>query len=171
MPNDNKQFVVDIAKFQIKSENTIDDTRKFLCYEMFSRVVDRTGIGMSYEQHSGTAKYNWQCTINTMSSRILKGTDKKGNVTKTRMAKVLDRVSADDTIFFANSVPYILVLEEGLYPSPVSRGSWNKQTKKYEIRSRSGFSTQSPSGMVKVTVLSFGSISKNAIKKAQTKNK
>ena len=171
MPKDNKGFLVDIAKFKIKSENTIDDTRKFLAYEMFSRIVDRTSVGFTFEKHSGTAKYNWKCTINTLSTRILKGTDKKGNVTKARMKKVLDRVESDDTIYFANSVPYILMLEEGLYVKSPTVGSWNKKTKKYEIRSSGGFSKLSPMGMIKVTVLSFADISKKAIKKAQAQNK
>ncbi len=171
MANENKKFVEDIAKFKIKTERSIDDARKFLCYEMFSRVIDRTSVGFTFEPHSGTAKFNWTCTINTLSTSVLKGTDKKGDVTKGRMQKVLDRVKSDDTIYFANSVPYIMTLESGLYPVPVTQGSWNKKKKKWEIRSSGGYSKQSPAGMVKVTIAAFSQISQAAIKKAQSINK
>ena len=166
----NKQFVVDITKFTIKSEKTIDDTRKFVAYAMFSRVIDKTPLHLEYLPTTGNTKYNWQCTINAPSTRVLKGVDKKGDVTKARMLKVLERVSGDQTIFFANSVPWIHHLEEGLYPRNPVKGTWNSQTKSYEIRSQGGYSKQSPSGMVKTTVMSFSEISKNALRRAQREN-
>jgi hypothetical protein len=169
--SNNKDFITDIAKFKIKSENTIDDTRKFLAFELFSRVVDRTPVGFLYEPTSGNTKFNWTCTINTLPTSILKGVDKKGNVTKARMEKVLDRVKSDDIIFFSNSVSHIFQIEDGLYPKSPSVGSWNKQTKSYEIRSSGGFSKQAPAGMVKLTLLAFSSVSKNAIRKAQRQNR
>lgn len=171
MPNKNDKFLSDVIGFTIKAERITNDVRKFIAYEMFSRVVDRTPIYFSYEPTSGNTKFNWQCTLGKPSTRILKGTDQTGKTTKDRMKKVLDIVKGDETIYFANSVPHILILEDGLYPKSVSKGSYNKQTGKYEIRSSGGYSKMAPTGMVKVTVLAFSSVSKSAIKKAQNVNR
>jgi len=171
----NKQFIMDIDSFADKTINTINDVRVAMAYDLFSRVVDRTPIWFTFEKHSGTAKYNWTCTLNAPSTIVLKGTDKKGTLTKARMKKVLDRTQGDDTIYFANNVPYIFHLEDGLYPKNVpndgKHGSYNKQTHKYEVRSIGGFSTQAPQGMVKLTLAEYPHIYKKAIQKAQAKNK
>jgi len=170
MAQDNKQFIVDINKFVSKSNVSVNTVRAFMAYELFSRVIDRTPVGFSFEKHSGTAKFNWKCTIGAMSSSILKGTDKNGAKTKARMLAVLERVTGDQSIFFANSLPYIWSLEEGLYPSPVSKGSWNKQTKDWEIRSAGGFSKRAPSGMVKLTLTEVPTIRAQALRKAKALN-
>jgi hypothetical protein len=166
----NKEFVADIEKFRLKSESTINDARKLLAYDLFSRVIDRTPIWFEFEKHSGNTKYNWQCTINAPSTKVLKGTDQKGDTTKQRMLKVLARVQGDDDIYFSNSVPWIFHLEDGLYPRNPSVGSWNKQKKEYEIRSSGGFSNQAPKGMVKVTLAEYPDIYRRAVRKAQGLN-
>lgn len=167
----NKQFNLDIEKFSVKTNSTVNDARKFIAFELFKRVIDRTPVWFTFEKHTGTTKYNWQCTINTVSTRILTGRDINGDNTKNRMRKVLDRVSGDDTIYFANSVPWIFQLEDGLYPKNPSVGSWNSQKKEYEIRSVGGFSKQAPKGMVKITLAEYSSIRTGLIRKAQNENR
>lgn len=167
----NKEFVADISKFTTKTENRILDARKTMAYDIFSRVIDRTPIWFYWEDGSGNTKYNWQCTVGTLSTRVLKGVDnKKGTVTKKRMQKVVENVQGDETIYFSNSVPWIFNLEDGLYPKSVSKGSWNSRTKKYEVRTVGGFSTQAPKGMVKLTLAEYPNIYKRAIRTAKSAN-
>lgn len=172
----NQQFIIDVDKFRIKTEKTINDTRRLIAFDLFSNVIDRTPIYFSFEKHSGTTKFNWKCSINTLSAKVLKGKDKKGTTTKARMLAVLERVKDDDTIYFANSMPGIFHLEDGLYPKSVSKGSWNKQTKSYEIRSVGGFSkggdlnADSSHGMVKLTLAEYPDIYRRALRKAQAQN-
>jgi len=162
----NDKFVADLEKFRIKSENSINDARKMMAYELFSRVIDRTPVYFSHEPNAGNTKFNWKCTINNLPGSVLKGTDKKGNATKNRMLAALSRVQGDDTIYFSNSVPWIFMLEDGLYPKQVKYGSWNKKTGKYEVRSSGGYSKQAPKGMVKVTLAEYPYIAKQAIQRA-----
>lgn len=168
MAGDNAKFLVDMEKFVSKSNVAINTVRAFMAYELFSRVVDRTPVYFKWEKTSGTTKYNWQCTLNTPSTKVLKGTDKKGTRTKQRILKVLERVTADEDIYFANSVPWVWNLESGLYPKSPVRGSYNKKTKKYEIRSTGGYSKQQPSvGMVKLSLTEVPQIRAQALRKAK----
>ena len=167
----NKEFIIDIQRFTLKSEKTVNDVRKLMAYDLFSNVIDRTPIGFSYEKSSGNTKHNWTCTIGTLSTSVLKGTDKKGTTTKARMLSVLQRLKGDESVFFANSVSWIFFLEGGLYPQSPAFGSYNRQTKEYEIRSIGGFSTQAPQGMVKMTLADCPHIYQKALRKAKAINK
>lgn len=167
MANDNKQFVIDVERFVSKSNIAVNTYRTFLAYEVFSRVIDRTPVYFNFEKTSGNTKFNWQCSINSPRTGVLKGTDKKGDKTKQRMLSVLERVQGDDTIFLANSVPWIWHLESGLYPNSPVRGSYNKKTGKYEIRSVGGYSKQAPRGMVKLTLTEVPQLRTQALRKAQ----
>jgi len=169
MENRNIRFVEDLEAFETKAIDRVNEVRKLLAYDVFSRVIDRTPVYFAYEPTSGNTKYNWTCTINKLSRKVLKGTDKNGARTKARMWKVLARAKGDDTIFFANSVPHINVLEDGGYPSMVKRGSYNKKTHKWEIRSAGGYSKQSPKGMVKVTIAEFPYLQNKAVQEAKSK--
>ena len=167
----NKRFVSDIERFRNKTDKTINDTRKRLAYDLFSRVVDRTPVYFAYEKTSGNTKHNWRCSIGSISTGVLVGTDQKGETTKARMLNVLQRVKGDESIFFANSVPWIFHLEDGLYPKNPTFGSYNRQAKEYEIRSVGGFSKQAPKGMVKLTLAEYPHIYRQALKKAQQENR
>lgn len=164
MAGNNVQFVKDLKSFETKSNDTVNEVRKLLAYDLFSRIIDRTPIYFSHEPHAGTTKFNWKCTINTLSERQLKGRDKKGDNTKKRMLNVLSRVSGDDTIFFSNSVPWIFKIEDGGYPNPVKYGSYNTRTGKYEIRTAGGYSKQAPAGMVKLSIAEFPYLRDKAIR-------
>lgn len=55
------------------------------------------------------------------------------------------------TVWISSALPYILVLEFGGYPNPPKRGSYDKKTKSWVVKSAGGFSRQAPQGMVRVT--------------------
>lgn len=50
-------------------------------------------------------------------------------------------------IYIQNNLPYAAVIEFGGYPNPVKKGSWNKFTQSYEIKSINGYSKQAPQGV------------------------
>jgi hypothetical protein len=164
----NKEFVIDLERFAKKAESTVLDVRKNLAYELFKRIVNRTPVYFEHESHSGTTRNNWKLTIGTLNTSIASGTDKKGNITKARASKILKKLQGDETIYISNSVPWIFHLEDGLYSKNPSVGSYNTQTKQYEVRTINGFSTQAPRGMVKVTLAEYPDIYRRAIRKART---
>jgi hypothetical protein len=61
-----------------------------------------------------------------------------------RDARVAERI--------ASGLPYIRILEYGGYPNPPVRGSWDRATRQWVVKSSGGFSRQAPQGMVRVTV-------------------
>ena len=65
-----------------------------------------------------------------------------------------------ETLYFYNNLPYAEVVEYGDYPDPVEKGTYNKQRKKYEIRSAGGFSKLAPEGMVRLNTMGFNKLLK-----------
>lgn len=83
----------------------------------------------------------------------------------------LEQIKGDETIYISNNLPYITMLEYGGYPDPVKKGTYNKKTGQYEVRSANGFSKQAPNGMVGVTVANFKKNIDKAIEESNFKNK
>lgn len=70
-----------------------------------------------------------------------------------RMRAVLNAIPQGrfPTVYITNAMPQASTIEFGGYANPVKYGTWNKQTKQYEIRSIGGFSKQAPSGVYGVS--------------------
>ena len=83
--------------------------------------------------------------------------DKGQNYIETKMGE-LDPMG--ETLYFYNNLPYAEVVEYGDYPDPVEKGTYNKQRKKYEIRSAGGFSKLAPEGMVRLNTMGFNKLLK-----------
>jgi hypothetical protein len=64
--------------------------------------------------------------------------------------KAVDFGGADIFWIYSN-LPYIAVLEYGLYPNPPKKGSYVKG-EGYVIKSAEGYSKQAPSGMVRISL-------------------
>lgn len=58
-----------------------------------------------------------------------------------------------DVVYVVNARPYAPVVEEGGYPDPVKRGSWDRKRKRFVIKSAGGFSKQARRGMLLVTIM------------------
>lgn len=72
------------------------------------------------------------------------------------LAAALNRVSAvdfggADIFWLYNNLPYVNVLEYGLYPNPPKKGSYVKG-QGYVIKSEGGYSKQAPAGMVRISI-------------------
>lgn len=54
-------------------------------------------------------------------------------------------------VYISTNKSYAPVIEYGLYPDPVKRGTWIRKEHRYEKFSQGGFSKQAPQGMVRIT--------------------
>ena len=133
-------FSLDIRKFAEKSAANTNDVIAGTCLDLSRRIILRTPVD------TGQARWNWQASISNPATGKLSGNDKSG---AKRISEVsVTSANAPGNIFFlTNNMPYINKLEYGGYPSPSSTG-----------KTASGYSTQAPSGMVRVTIREFNSI-------------
>ena len=133
-------FALDIRKFAEKAAANTDDVIAGTCLDLSRRVILRTPVD------SGQARWNWQASIGSPASTKLTGSDKSGSKSISNASSIAG--SAPGNIFFlTNNMPYINKLEFGGYPSPSPSG-----------KTSSGYSTQAPNGMVRVTIREFNQI-------------
>ena len=133
-------FSLDIRKFAEKAKANTDDVIAGTCLDLSRRIILRTPVD------SGQARWNWQASLGSPESGILSGDDKSGSNAINKVASVT--VNASGNIFYlTNNMPYINKLEFGGYPSPSPSG-----------KTSGGYSTQSPEGMVRVTIREFNQI-------------
>ena len=153
-------FAVDVKSWAEKTKGNTDDIISGTCLDLSRRVILRTPVD------SGQARWNWQASIGSPKSNVLVSTPDEGSTVKApnpsnastrrlnQIAGVVEK--APGNIFYlTNNMPYIDKLEFGGYPSPSPTG-----------KTSGGFSTQSPSGMVRITIREFNQIfNKQAAKK------
>ena len=138
-------FQTDIEKWAAKVRGGIKTVVKSVRLEVVKGVIMNTPVD------TGRARGNWQASIGSPIAGFTDKLDKSGQATITSgIAVASDNVESD--FYIVNNLPYMRKLEYGGYPVPVKRGTYNKQTKAWEIRSEGGFSKQAPQGMVRVTV-------------------
>ena len=100
---------------------------------------------------TGRFRANWYATNSKPSSQTNKGTTRKPleNVHE----KIKGVMKKYGTYYFTNNLPYARAIEYGLYPKSVKRGTRNRKTKIYEIRTKNGFSKQAPKGVVRISII------------------
>lgn len=77
--------------------------------------------------------------------------DKGGASTISKGTSALSRLVPYSTVYIQTNSPYGPKIEFGQYPSPVKKGSYDKQAKRYVIKSINGFSQQAPQGVYGLT--------------------
>lgn len=100
----------------------------------------------------GRARNNWFLTHGIPFSLSGRDGDSSGNGSARSLDSMPVNVLAKK-VYFTNNLPYIETLEYGGFPNPVDKGTWNKRSKSYEIRSINGFSKQAPSGWVRAALI------------------
>lgn len=136
-------FTADISRFAVKAKGRSDTVIRRIAFDLFSRVIMRTPVD------TGRARANWITGVGYLPVSTKEATDKgpitsdgKGNSSaKDAMAATLKDFGAGKSIYLANNLPYIGVLEYGGYPNP-SNGT----------KTAGGFSLQAPAGMVGVSM-------------------
>lgn len=129
-------------------------------------VIQETPLGID---KPGKLKNNWQIARKP-NDRILKSANlrKGGAYVEKKIRGKLGTVNkngikaiTNKSLYLFNNSKYARVVEFGGYPTPVKKGTYNKRTKSYEIRSARGYSKQAPVGMLRINIIR----SKNRIKR------
>lgn len=102
---------------------------------------------------TGLAMSNWIVGIN--QNRHTTTSDKSGRNLSDAAARVNRKLSGVRFYSLQNNLPYIHILEYGLYPNPPKLGSWDKKRGHYVIKSVNGFSKQAPQGMLRIALNRF----------------
>jgi len=110
--------------------------------KLFKEVI------MESPRDTGRFVHNWQITTKSPASKELDGTTTNTGAAS-RVISDFPKTVLGKKVFMVNNLPYAEVLELGGYPKTVEHGTYNKQTKSYEILSAGGYSKQAPVGMVR----------------------
>lgn len=123
-------------------------------FELFTRIVQRTPV------LDGQAAGNWNFSIGEPSFQVTPNA--KAERGYAEAAKALS-APMGSIVYFTNVLPYIRVLEYGLYPNPPIRGTYIPSyavihgipgPRWYKF-SQGGFSKIAPQGMVRISVAEF----------------
>ncbi|URC15386.1 tail protein [Paraglaciecola Antarctic JLT virus 2] len=139
------------------AKNRADSNLKVrgIFFDGMSSVIKPTPVD------EGRARNNWFFTTGVpFSLTSSRGKDKEGAGSIASLSSMPKDV-LNKKMYLTNNMPYIETLEYGGYPSLVKKGTRNKKTKEFEIRSAGGFSKQAPGGWVRGAVIRMA----NAIRK------
>lgn len=146
-------FTAQVGDWAKKAKGAIDANVRSITIALFKGVILSTPVD------TGRARGNWQTTVGAPASGIVEGTDPSG---ASAIGSVLaNQGGAGKVTFLTNNLPYIGVLEYGLYPNPPKLGTRLKGGG-YEIRSVGGYSRRAPAGMIRVNMARIGEIIRNA---------
>lgn len=122
-------------------------TQTVVALEALKRVIQKTPVD------TGRARGNWQTTIERPARGETKTLDTSGAQSISAGTATIAKLKPYQVIWFTNNVPYILVLENGLFNPPDPGPSKDRRPhRKGRILVRGGYSIQAPQGMVKVTI-------------------
>ena len=121
------QFANQVQGWVQKTMAKSDTAVRMIALRMFSRIILKSPVD------TGRFRGNWQIAIGSVPEGTLELDDKTGTATIAKGAATAMGISAGDTIYFANNLPYAQRLE-------------------------GGYSSQAPAGMVALTVQEFQSI-------------
>jgi hypothetical protein len=110
-----------------------------------------TGIVPRTPVDTGRARASWQVTIGEPGREVPPEGGAHREPGATDALQAMAGLQPGQTVWITSALPYILVLEFGGYPNPPRRGSYDKKTKSWVVKSAGGFSRQAPQGMVRVT--------------------
>lgn len=144
---------VPLDKYADKQKAKIKKVRRAYAFALYSSIVKKT------PEDTGRARGNWNVSVGSEDSST---SDRK--TPKYKSMEQMPDSNGDESIFISNNLPYIGTLEYGGYPNPPKKGTWNKKTKSYEIRSANGYSKKASNGMVGVTLANNDAIFKAAVR-------
>ena len=137
-------------KIGTRADNIINK----VCFGMSEAVIEQTPVWRGGGRRGGTARGNWQPTLNSAAQGVLDFQDEDGAATKQK-AKEVSNGAAGNIFYLTNNLPYIRVLEYGLYP----QGAYKTE------RTKGGYSVQAPKGMVRIVAREFSRTVKEQVNK------
>lgn len=96
------------------------------------------GVVLKTPVDTGRARGNWQVTAGAPASSVVATLDKSGSATLARGTADARQVPIYGLSFISNNVPYIGVLEYGLYPRPGQNALGPHRVKSYKYVTRKG---------------------------------
>jgi hypothetical protein len=131
---------LDLSRIIRRFEGRADQVLRAVCLQLADSVVMRSPVD------TGRFRANWQSEIGQAATGVKDSEDPTGATAINEAAAKIAGLSAGQTFYLANNLPYAAALEYGLYSQ--GPGATSKTTGE-------GFSTQAPRGMVRVTVAEF----------------
>jgi len=147
-------FSSDLKRFEAKSMERAQAAKRKIVFDLFSAIIRDTPVD------TGRLAGNWQTTSGAPATGEI---PRRGR--SLAMAAIEKGIRPMDvTTYLSNNLPYAEVVEYGLYPDPVQRGTWvkGKPHGHYEVRSVAGYSKKAPAGMVRRNVVRFQEIAEKA---------
>lgn len=140
------EFMDVISRWIEETEVKIDDILQTIVIQIGTSVVRLSPVD------TGRFRGNWQLTLDNTAGSSLLNYDTEGQRTIDAIASVANSFTAGQVAYIQNHVLYGNDLEWGLYNGPTAKVT------------DEGFSTQAPSGMVRVTEAQFLNIVEAAIR-------
>lgn len=163
MQVNNDKALREVELFFKKVEGALEKTSKAALSEMGEALVKQTPVYFEHEPTAGNARANWVVSAgNPDTTYDASAADITGIDTIRRLRDEIRAINIQDgsMVYISNTGPAgkLEALEFGKYPNPPKRGSYNKKTREFEIRSQGGYSLQAPAGIVGVTAMQWSDI-------------
>lgn len=130
----------------------MDFTVRNSIYTVCTMVINKTPVD------TGRLRANWQSGVNYIpGGTVAEDADYAGELNDAVMEMKLG-----DMFYFYNNLDYAPVVEYGLYPNPVKKGSYVKGKKgekgTWVKKSENGYSKQAPQGMLRISIQQWTSV-------------
>lgn len=130
-------WTVPVERVIAKYGGDRDSALRRAMFDLFSDVVARTPVD------TGRLRANWVVSAGEPKADASDSTDE---AEATKQVQSVLSIKLGGWVYLSNSLPYASTVEYGLYPDPPKGGAG---------KTRNGFSTQAPDGMVRVAVRDF----------------
>lgn len=144
------------AMLKDATSETVRTVQKKITFDLLAGVVRRTPVD------EGRARGGWQVGVNEAPQPRPTPVDpgkKVGDPTGAALTAAipkLEKLPDYAIVFLVNDVPYIVVLDQGLFdPANPGPSKDPRKGRRGKILVQGGFSTQAPAGMVDVTIASI----------------
>lgn len=144
-----EMFAADLKAFSRAVHMQIEDVIRAVVFELLRMIVVRTPVD------TGRAAGSWMVRGGETDQFVLPESSHMSR--EEAVALAMERVKSVDFSnpflmwWIYNNLPYIEVLEYGLYPNPPEKGSYVKGVG-YVIKTVAGYSKQAPAGMVRISI-------------------
>ena len=159
----NKDIRSVVREFTIFTQEDAFNAFEGAVEDVAKGIVNDTPLGLTPEEGGtkGALRHNWQISKTVNDSKLQGRATKRDNYVEKKVRGNLRGKKKDGlyqgagSLYMFNNLPYASVVEYGGYPFPVKKGTYNKRTKMYEVRSDKGFSKQAPMGMMAINIAQF----------------
>jgi len=131
------KFADGVMKFRLKAQDVAEQRFRKVVLDLDTKIVERTPVD------TGAARARWQPNV---------GPEPIGGA-GSDIGAFVPQLKLGDTAWISNNLPYIRVLEYGLFPNPPKHGAG---------KTVDGYSTQAPQGMIRITAVEFSDIVEQA---------